>query len=90
MFIKRFGMIGLLALLAMMVLAPPPASARVHFGVYVGSPAYYSYSTPYYYPYPYSYHYGYPYTSYYVAPHRDYVRPHYYRGRAYRHNYHRR
>jgi hypothetical protein len=92
MLIKRFGMIAAMAMLAMLVLAPTPASARVHFGVYVGGTAYYPYYPPTYYsyPYPYAYYYGYPYTSYYVAPHRYYVHPRHYWSRPYRHYDHRR
>lgn len=44
-----------------MFISPPQASARVHFGVYVGGPAY---AYP---PYPYGYAYGNPY-GYYSAP----------------------
>lgn len=66
--LKKLG-IPILALGAMLSLAPRPAQARVHFGVYVGPrvvapPYYYSYD-PYYDPY-----YGYPptYTYRYYAP----------------------
>ena len=60
--------LALTALLAFV--SPQPASARVHFGVYLGGPYAYPYPYSYYNPYvyPYSYGYPYPYGGFYWAP----------------------
>jgi hypothetical protein len=71
--LKR-AMLPVLALAALLLFAAPrPASAEVHFGVYLGAPAY-AYPAYPYYPYysgyaPQYYYYGTPYPSYvYPAP----------------------
>src|SRR5260370_40229837 len=73
--LKRLG-IPVVLLTLMLLLLPASASARVHWGVYVGpsytypsyydpSPYVYSYSYPsYYYSYPYTYTYSYTYRPY--------------------------
>ena len=62
--LKKLGL-PVLALAAMLALANPSnADAKVRFGVYVGTPGYYSYTYPYYAPYPY-----YAYPGPYVYPH---------------------
>ena len=70
----------LIALVALfMFIAPPQASAKVHFGVYVGPPVYsYPYAYPYAYSYPYPYGYNY-YTYSYPYPYgyRVYSYPRY-------------
>ena len=70
--LKKLGL-PIIALAGMMMfIGAPKADAAVHFGVYLGGPAYpYAYSYPYYpyaypsyaypYAYPYGYGYGYPY-----------------------------
>jgi hypothetical protein len=74
---KKYFVIGLMAL-GLSAFIPQPAKAGVHFGIFVGPPAYYY---PGYYP---DYYYGYP---YYYGP-RYYHRYGYYRPWGYRH-YHR-
>jgi hypothetical protein len=74
---KKYFVIGLMAL-GLSAFIPQPAKAGVHFGIFVGPPAYYY---PGYYP---DYYYGYP---YYYGP-RYYHHYGYYRPWGYRH-YHR-
>ena len=65
--LRKIG-IPLLALVAfLLVISPPQASAKWHFGVYVGPPVYTYPPAPYVYGYPYSYPYP-PYSRYYVQP----------------------
>ena len=68
---KKCFVIGLMAL-GLMAFTPQPAKAGVHFGIFVGPPAYYY---PGYYP---GYYYGYP---YYYGPRYHY----WYYHRGYRH-----
>jgi len=91
--LKRIGLPVFVLLAILMIAAPAPASAKVHFGVYVG-PQYYPapyYTYPPYYTYqPYS-NYGYygvvPYSSYYYrVPEYRYRYPAY-RYRAPEHRY---
>lgn len=63
--------VPIVVLIALFVfISPPQASAKVHFGVYIGPPAYtypaypYAYGYPYVYDYPYAY--SYPYYGYQV------------------------
>jgi hypothetical protein len=78
--------IAVLAALFLFI-TPPQASAKVHFGVYVGPPTYtypaypYAYGYPYGYNYPYAY--GYPYDYYYPSyGYRVYSYPRYSFGHA--------
>ena len=78
--LKKLGL-PVLALAAMLALAnPSKADAKVRFGVYVGTPGYYSYTYPntYYAPYP-----------YYAYPGPVYVYPHWHRSH-YHYRYYRR
>src|SRR5258708_38737747 len=78
--LKRLG-IPVILLTLMLLLLPASASARVHWGVYVGP----SYTYPsYYYPSPYVYSYSYP-SYYYSYPH-SYTYSYTYR--PYRHRHH--
>ena len=77
------------ALLAVLMLASPPAKAGVHFGITVGPPvytypAYPYYNYPYYYNNPYVYSYTYPhgYNYYYPTPRYVYPFGHFDRGHA--------
>ena len=56
---KKYFVIGLMAL-GLVAVAPQPAKAGVHFGIFVGPPAYYypGYYPDYYYGYGYPYYYG--------------------------------
>lgn len=77
--LKR-AMLPVLALAALLLFAAPrPAKAEVHFGVYLGAPAYaypaYPYD-PYYSGYAPQYYYGTPYPDYYYGtPYPTYVYP---------------
>jgi hypothetical protein len=80
--LKKLG-IPVMALAALLLLfAPHPAKAEVHFGVYLGAPVY---SYPAYPVDPYAYSYAYPYSDYYSYPYAyatPYVAPYY--GYSYR------
>ena len=56
---KKYLAIGMMAL-GLMAFTPQPAKAGVHFGIFVGPPAYYypGYYPDYYYDYGYPYYYG--------------------------------
>ena len=78
----RFAIPVFALVVLFMFIAPPQASARVHFGVYVGPSVY-----PYPYTYPYAYSYSYPYAyNYYTYPYpygyRVYSYPRYSWGHA--------
>ncbi len=73
--LKKIGLPAMI-LAAMAFVTPTSASAQVHFGIYVGPPAYVYpadpyygyYADPYAYGYPYYYSHPYPYTYAYPAP----------------------
>lgn len=70
-FMNKHLVIGLMAL-GLMAFSPQPAKAGVHFGIFVGPPAYYYpgyYYSDYYYGYPY-YYYGPRYHYWYYHPGR--------------------
>jgi hypothetical protein len=78
---KKYFVIGLMAV-GLSAFIPQPAKAGVHFGIFVGPPAYYypGYYPDYYYGYPYYYgpryyHYGY----YHPWGYRRYHRWHHWR-----------
>ena len=63
--LKRLAVsVTLLALL--FLVAPTPANAKVHFGIYYSGPGVYTYPSYSYYAYPYPYTYAYPYPGYYT------------------------
>jgi|SRR5581483_870345 len=78
--LKKLAVPGLVLGALMAVAAPRPAKAEVHFGVYVGTPAY-SYPAPVYSYDPYADYYNYP------APVYTYPAPVYVQPYSYGHNY---